>query len=394
MIGTTPDFAQLVEKLAAHEAIAPMSAAVREAAHAAALARQPKFPLLGDPELAEPEGDPDTAWNTDWGNVWQVLRTGAKSAEQVALVEALLALGDRDQFPSAPESELNTAALVVWLAAHTTCNAFEAFDAALGQGKAAFWQAVGRLVVDPQSGGVDFGQTEALIAAVALRHSASPTAKEVTENLRKELTDPVLLSVLAREPSASQAPELVGELSPAPKGPVVTAVMAVTLILAVWHAARLIGRYAFAYRRPAKVVLSDRGLEVTYHTELLGKVLRERATLVPLSNLASVTREVRFARLGMYAGLVALVLGSYLGMGLFVDGVRVPGGSATLIGMAVLLIVLGLVIDFALSSLSDSVKGKCRLLVVPRKGRAVCIGALSTADADAVLGAVAEQVRV
>src|SRR5690606_30477219 len=214
VIGTTPDFAQLVEKLAAHEAIAPMSAAVREAAHAAALARQPKFPLLGDPELAEPEGDPDTAWNTDWGNVWQVLRTGAKSAEQVALVEALLALGDRDQFPSAPESALNTAALVVWLAAHTTCNAFEAFDAALGQGKAAFWQAVGRLVVDPQSGGVDFGQTEALIAAVALRHSASPTAKEVTENLRKELTDPVLLSVLAREPSASQAPELVGELSP------------------------------------------------------------------------------------------------------------------------------------------------------------------------------------
>ena len=393
MIGTTPDFAQLLERLAAHEAIGPMAAAVQQAAHAAALARQPKFPLIGDPELVKTEGETDQAWDTEWGDVRQVLHSGAKSAEQVKLVGALLALGDKARFPSAPESELNAAAGVVWLAAHTTCNAFEAFDAALEDGKASFWQAVGRIIADPKSGGVDFGRTEALIAAAALRNSESAAAQEVAGNLRGELDDPILLSVLNRQPAPSETRELVGELSPPPKSPVVTAILAFTLILAFWHMARLIGRYVFAYKRPAKVVLSERGLEVTYHTEFLGKILKEQATLVPLSNLASVTREVRFARLGMYAGLVALVLGTYLGMGLFVDGLRVPGGSATLLGLAVLLIVLGLVIDFGLSSLSDSVKGKCRLLVVPRKGRAVCVGALSTADADAVLGAVAEQVR-
>ena len=165
----------------------------------------------------------------------------------------------------------------------------------------------------------------------------------------------------------------------------------ITLVLPILHLVRLVGRYVFAYKAPAKVNLSVKGLELNYRTELLGRVLNERSTLVPLDNLASVTREVRFARLGMYAGLLALVIGSYIGMGLFVDAVRVPGGSATLLGMGTLLIVLGLLIDFGLSSLTDSVRGTCRVVVVPRKGRAVCIGSLDPRDADAMLSSITER---
>ena len=112
---------------------------------------------------------------------------------------------------------------------------------------------------------------------------------------------------------------------------------------------------------------------------------------MPLANLARVTREVRFARAGLYAGLVALVLGTYFGMGVFVDGLRVPGGSLPLLSMAVAMVVLGLVIDFALSSLSDSARGKCRIVIVPQTGKRLCVGSLDPISADAMLNSIAEQ---
>jgi hypothetical protein len=182
---------------------------------------------------------------------------------------------------------------------------------------------------------------------------------------------------------------LSGELAPAPYGPFVTAILTVTLLLFALRAGRLLGRVALAYRRPARVRLSARGLELEQRTEMLGKVLRDRSVVVPLTNLARVTREVRYARASMYAGLAALVLGSYFGMGLLIDGLRVPGGSAPLIGLAVLLMVLGLAIDFSLSALADPARGQCRLVVVPRKGRTLCISALDPKRTDAMLASLA-----
>lgn len=155
----------------------------------------------------------------------------------------------------------------------------------------------------------------------------------------------------------------------------------------------MIGRFALAYRRPARVRLGDRGLEIEHRTELLGRVLRDRESLVPLQNLARVTREVRYPRVGMYAGLMSLVIGSYLGLGLLVDGVRVPGGSPPLLGLGLLLIALGIGIDFALTTLSDGVRGRCRLVVVPKKGRRVCVGQLDPRQADRMLNALAERSR-
>ncbi len=117
-------------------------------------------------------------------------------------------------------------------------------------------------------------------------------------------------------------------------------------------------------------------------------MLKNRETIVPIDNLARVTREVRFSRVGLYAGLLALVIGSYVGMGLIVDGARVPGTSPPLLGMGLLIIGLGLVIDFGLTLLGDEARGKCRVVVIPRKGPRLCIGALDPARADAMLAAI------
>ena len=116
--------------------------------------------------------------------------------------------------------------------------------------------------------------------------------------------------------------------------------------------------------------LSERGLELSHRTLLLGRVLRETETLIPLSNLANVKREVQYPRLGLYAGLLALIAGTYVGTGLFVDGIRVPGGSPSLLGMGLAAMALGIVLDFALSAVTDVLNNTCRLIVTPFTGAA------------------------
>jgi hypothetical protein len=185
---------------------------------------------------------------------------------------------------------------------------------------------------------------------------------------------------------------LVGELTEAPHGAVATVLLALSGITAVRAVVRLAGRVAFAYKHPAEVRLTERGLEVSHRTELLGRILRESETLVPLGNLSSITREVRYARLGLYSGLLALVLGTYVGAGLLVDGVRVPGGSPSLLGMGLGVIALGVVLDFALSTFLDGARKTCRVVITPHHGRRLCIRGLDPALADKVLAKLAETV--
>jgi hypothetical protein len=182
---------------------------------------------------------------------------------------------------------------------------------------------------------------------------------------------------------------LEGELASAPSPAWATVLSAVTGVALVRGSCRAIGRLALAYRRPAVMKLSARGLEVSSRTELLGRVLAEREALVPLSNIASVTRELRFARVGLYAGLLSLVLGTYLGVGLLADGARVPGGSPSLIGMGLAAIALGIVLDYAFAVVVDVVRETCQVVVRPHHGPALCIRGLDAAEADRVLSEVA-----
>jgi len=215
----------------------------------------------------------------------------------------------------------------------------------------------------------------------------SDVAHRARLHLGQNTTDPVLRAILA---GGAPRTELSGELRSAPLGPVVTTLLALSLLLFIGRGLSLIARLALAYRRPATLRIGPQGLELTHRIELMGRVLRDRATLVPLSNLARVTREVRYARVGLYAGLAALVIGTYFGVGLIVDGVRVPGGSPPLLGMAVTCIIVGLGLDFLLSTAADSARGKCRIVIVPQTGKRLCVGSLDPVSADAMLNSIAE----
>jgi hypothetical protein len=189
-------------------------------------------------------------------------------------------------------------------------------------------------------------------------------------------------------PNRSEAlATLEGELSVAPRSSWLIALLAVTGLLLLLEVLRLVGRLVLALRRPAVVRLTDTAIEVRGSTRLLGRVIREHLTIVPREALIHATREVRYPRLGLYAGLIALTVGSYVGVGLLVDGVR--AASPSLFGTGVLIVLLGLAFDFAFSSAIPGLRGHARLLLLPRRGPAVCLSAVETDAADRFLAELA-----
>ncbi len=329
---------------------------------------------------------------TPFGNALDVLSRGPEDDAQRALARALSALAMASRHPDGRDEEDQAASEVLWLAAHTPFDATGLIDRALGDSATAMWDAIAEQIrraarsVSPY-----LGRGEALIAAAAIASSRATAAAKLAGALATDILDrqlALVLSARAGTDGGDPVGRTRGEMAPPPHGPFAAALLAVTGIALVFHAARLIGRVALAYKRPAEVVLADDGgIRVRWRTELLGRTLRDHDVLVPRASLVRASRDVRYPAVALYAGLLALSLGSYLGMAAFVDGVRASSPSLLLTG--VVLVVIGVAVDFAFSSLTPGFRGRCRVLFVPRTGRAVCIGDIDIAAADSLLARLA-----
>lgn len=389
---------EVVDKLREAADTAALAGLVKRLALASAALRRPdlasKFHAPAAESLAtiQAAGLTPEQTQTPFGNPLNALEHGPEGPAERQLLGALLAIGITTDLPEGEPERDTLAADLVWLATHTTIDALGFLDAALGEQAASMWEAVAHVARDPEAVAPEFGRAEGLIAAAAIAASKSEIAHRARLHLSHAATD-IGVRALAAGAVTANADRLEGEMSLAPFGPVITTLLTVTLVLFALQVGRALLRFVLAFKRPASISIGPNGLELNQRTELLGKVLRERSVVVPLGSLVRVTRETRYARLGMYVGLVALVAGSYLGMGLFVDAVRVPGGSASLFGLAVLMMVLGLLLDFTFSNAADTVRGKCRMLVVPTRGRTFCLGSLDPARADAMLATIAEAAR-
>lgn len=177
---------------------------------------------------------------------------------------------------------------------------------------------------------------------------------------------------------------LRGELAAPPRGAVATTALALTGILLVANAVRLVARLALAYRSPAEVTLTPESVRIESRTEMLGRTLRERKVVITREALVRAGREVRYPRASFYAGLLALAIGSYVGVAALVDGVRSASPSLLLTGL--LIVAVGIALDFALASLFPGARGRCRVVFVPRRGPTICIGAVDVETADDALG--------
>lgn len=334
-------------------------------------------------------GGPRERWDTALGNVVDVLDRGARTSDEQLLLGCLVALGAHAARTDEPDPAA-VAARLTWLATHTTCNALTSIDAAAGGDAGEFWEDIARLVGAEQDAPP---LAERLVAAFALRSSRSPRAEQLVQQLETQVSEPALRAVLSASPrgEASSPSPLVGELGWRPRGAVATTLFALSGWLFIRACLHLVARFALALRRPTELRLSEQGLEVRYRVEMLGRLLKQREIVVPIANLSRVSREIRYRQIGLYAGLLALALGTYLGVGLLVDGARAPGSSPPLLGLGAAIVIAGLVIDFALSALPAGHPTTVRLVVHPRAGSPMCVRGVDAHVADETLRALAQR---
>jgi hypothetical protein len=319
---------------------------------------------------------------TSFGNALKVLGSGPEGEAERALAAGLWAHAIAE---ARRDDDHRLSGDVLWLATHTAFDATSLLDRALGDEAEDLWAAIGDRIRRIDDGkGTALGRGEAIVGCAALSVSESAAARKVATHLATRLHDPTLTRLLA---GAAEAPSrevrLEGEAVAAPRGPVVTAILAVTGLLFLTHAIRLVGRFALAYRTPTEVSLTDAGVRVRTRTQMLGRTLREREHVIVRSGLVRIVREVRYPRAGFYAGLLALAVGSYVGVRAFVDGVRAASPSLLLTGLVV--VVIGIGIDFVLGSLLPGVKGRVRVAFVPRTGKVLCVADIDATRADDAL---------
>lgn len=326
---------------------------------------------------------------TPFGNALGVLAAGPEDASERTLVAALAAHALAEAPPKNGEADVAAIGDLLWLAAHASVDALPLLDRAMGDSAAELWRAVADTVRRIDAGKApSFGRGEALVGAAALADAArtSAPARAAAKQLAGHVSDPVLARVLGASdasPDGGGDHRLEGELEGTPRGPVTTTALAITGLLFALAVARLVGRFALSYRRPAEVVVSPSGVKVTSKTLLLGRTIREEEFHITHASLRRATREVRYPRAGLYAGLFALAVGSYLGLSLFVDGVRAASPSLLLTGL--LFVAAGIGLDFALGSVLSGARGRCRVQFLPSTGKGVCVVDVDPKRADEAL---------
>ncbi|HRI71715.1 MAG TPA: hypothetical protein PK156_46100, partial [Polyangium sp.] len=167
--------------------------------------------------------------DTSFGNVIVALRPSSSAAarpETRALLSALLARGVALSLPEGVEAERRVTETLVWVAAHTSIDAFVSLDAALGSKADGLWRQTAALVRRIEDGSSNVGRAGAIIAVAALAASASPVAREEAKSLAIVTNDPVLQALLANALRAGDGATIAGELIPAPRGPVALVLMA------------------------------------------------------------------------------------------------------------------------------------------------------------------------
>jgi hypothetical protein len=377
--------ARAYEALSQHPRLADLGSLARASMTSATETRRPDRQPERVSEMAKELNLSRDDAATPFGNALDVLERGPEDDAERALACALAAHVVNLHPPKERDDEDRLANDLLWLAAHTAFDATGLLDRALGDRATNLWDALADRIRRIDQGKLpSLGRGEALVAAVALTASRSKGAMRQATALAAEVRDRKLGRVLAAGAVREPVEPVVGEMAPAPRNAAMTALLAMTGILLVVQAARLLGRVALAYKKPAEVTLSeDGGVRVRWRIELLGRTLRDRDVLVPRAAILRATREVRFPRLALYAGLLALAVGSYVGVSAFVDGVRAASPSLLASGLAI--VALGLALDFALSSVAPGARGRCRLLFVPRDGAKLCVAGVDPARADAVL---------
>ena len=387
--------ARAFEAVSHHARFADLVALTRGVTLRIARARALSWAPLADlPGQADEGALKEEDAKTDLGNVFTVLEHGPKTADERALVKALWAHVIAESRSLSAEEEDELVSRTLWLAAFTPFDATLLLDRALGDAGDAFWPALGERLRRIDAGETDSaGSAEGLAAAVALRSSSSSAASKEMGRLATRVQDPGIRALLEKPEKADKPRDvtpidLTGELATPPRHPLVTTLLAVTGLLFISAFVRIGARAAFGYRRPAEVLLTAGSVRVRARTLILGRPVRERDIVLARAGLARAIREVRYPRAAFYAGLLCLALGSLLGVHTFVDGVR--SASPSLLFYGLLVIAIGIGLDFLLAMLDRGRPGTCGVVFVTRDGSATAVRGVDATLAERALRQLAE----
>lgn len=314
-------------------------------------------------------------------------------AQGRALLARLLLRGVALEPPSDAAAAQQIATGLCWLAAHTYLDALTMLERELdGDVADRLMAALAAMVRDVDQRGSPAGRGEALAAAAALAAGGGATARRLVGELVRSVQDPMLRRVFeerAGEPDRAAPPyeAVVGEVVSAPLGVVGLVLWSATGLILVQWAWRLFATALLRCRRPAELRVAVDGVTLSYQLTVLGRRVRERETHIPKDNLARAMREVRYPQLALYAGLLALALGTYLGASYVSDGALV--GSPSLIALGAAMFGVGVAVDLVFSSLLPTRRGRHRLIIVPKKGRTLALRLADERDARRALEVLA-----
>lgn len=386
----TEDLAELraFDALAKHPRLNDLVVVVRAVATAAAERRADDWRAAEDvPRLAEERKLTNDDAATEFGDALRVLDAGPSSKDERILARALWAHALAEARPKTVAEEDKLASTALWLATHTPFDATSLLDRALGDDAAELWAAIADRIrrIDQGVSG-DLGRAEALVGAAALASSESPSARKHAAALASDVKDTALARVL-HQTDALIDERIDGEVLLAPRGVFATALLALSGILFVMHAVRLAAKLALAYKSPGRIIFSGNGVRVSWRTEVLGRTLREREVALVREGVVRIVREVRYPRAAFYCGLLALAFGTFVGIHTAADGVR--SASPPLLSAGLLIVAVGILLDFVLGSVGPGVVGRCRVLIVPKKGASICLAKVDAGRADAALARLA-----
>lgn len=191
---------------------------------------------------------------------------------------------------------------------------------------------------------------------------------------------------LATQGDAAAHVSVTGEVEGFERAWVARVLGTITGWSALTGATRTALRVVFSLRRPCTVTLDGTALRVHGRTEILGRTVRSFDLRLPLANLTEVRRETRFPMLPVSASVFALSVGSILGAKYVVEGARAP--YFPLIGIGLGLLSAGILFDFLMRALFPGLEGKVRLTVRAREARGIVFTRIALDDVEKLLRAI------
>jgi hypothetical protein len=330
---------------------------------------RPDAEVLGDFEHA--------SLVTALGDFAALLRRGPEEPGERALASALAAGWIAVARPETPESWERLAADAIWLASRTAYDPFPCILHAMGHDADDFWAAVSRCLTGGGSAAASLARGDRALGAVLLKHHV-PDRDTETPAL---VTDDALSSIAVKHKPAPL--RLQATWARAPLSTMRTVAYALCGWLFVRALTRLLLVHVLRMKEPAVLEYSAAGVRIETHRELFGQKLSARSYVLIPSGIAAAKRETKHGQAGLYAGLAALLVGSYLGVSWLVDGVR--AGSPSLIATALLVFALGVVLNYLLESFLPSRRKTVALSILPRTGEPLCLVDVQERDADDML---------